>query len=342
MLRDATFSLIGLTALCVSCSASGTGASGGSGNSGGGPGTSANGPNAGTGASISLGTGASTSVGGNASGSPSPTSSGPTGAGTGVIGTDGGSAATGAGDPCYSAGTTRSCCSGKGTEKCDFPSEFGVWGPCIAANGIELVACPVTRKERLPDAGTPPPPPPLCNDMAVNTEPEILGGYSPYPGQTVGATGQIKVWVDDENSPFIAPGEQVDTTTGVVTAPGDRTAKAPDGFLWEPALYISPQTAASGGKPYFPSLIKGSYNNNPPTRGTGAPGAALDPIPPGTPPPPASSRNRRGGGNLAYHAEFVWDVSALGLAPGTYAAEFLIYDGDKDRGIGCVNIVITQ
>jgi hypothetical protein len=31
----------------------------------------------------------------------------------------------------------------------------------------------------------------------------------------------------------------------------------------------------------------------------------------------------------------------LGLAPGTYAAEFLIFDGDRDRGIGCVNIEIT-
>src|SRR5215831_10937390 len=108
--------------------------------------------------------------------------------------------------------------------------------------------------------------------------------------------------------------------------PGDRTAKAPDGFLWEPALYIAPQTASNGGTPYFPKWIKGSVNNNPPTRGTAATGAPIDPIPAGTPPPPAATRRSRG---TPYHAEYVWDVSALGLAPGTYSAEFLIFDGDR-------------
>jgi hypothetical protein len=44
----------------------------------------------------------------------------------------------------------------------------------------------------------------------------------------------------------------------------------------------------------------------------------------------------------AYHFEHIWDVSSLDLPPGTYSAEFLIYDGDRDRGIGCVDIVITQ
>jgi hypothetical protein len=180
----------------------------------------------------------------------------------------------------------------------------------------------------------------LCTDTSVNTEPEIIAGYSPYPGQTVSATGQIKVWVDDEHAPFVAPGEQADPTTGVVTMPGDRTAKAPDGYLWEPALYIAPQTAASGGTPFFPKWIKGNYNNNPPTQTAGITGAPVDPIPPGTPPPMMSTRTYRTN-RTTYHAEYIWDVSALGLAPGTYAAEFLIFDGDRDRGIGCVNIVIA-
>jgi hypothetical protein len=184
-----------------------------------------------------------------------------------------------------------------------------------------------TGIEKLHDAAPPPPPPPpppplsqLCTNTAVNTEPEILAAYSPYTGQTVGANGQIKVWVDDENAPFIAPGEVVDPTTGTITTPGNRTAKAPDGYLWEPA-----------------TLIKGQYSNNPPVRGTGVQGAPVDPIPPGTPPPAANPRP----GRATYHAEYVWDVSSLKLPPGSYSAEFLIYDGDKDRGIGCVNIVIS-
>jgi hypothetical protein len=211
-----------------------------------------------------------------------------------------------------------------------------VWGPCVSPTTGVIEKC--TGTEHLPDAGHPPPPA-LCTDTAVNTEPEILAGYSPYPGQTVGLNGQIKVWVDDENPPFVAPGEQADPATGVITVPGNRTAKAPDGFLWEPALYIGPQTASNGGTPHFPSLIKGSYNNAPPTRGTGIRGAPIEPIPPGTPPPPAATR--RNGGGTAYHGEFIWDVKSLGLQPGSYSAQFLIFDGDKDRGVGCVNLVIT-
>ena len=43
-----------------------------------------------------------------------------------------------------------------------------------------------------------------------------------------------------------------------------------------------------------------------------------------------------------YSTEVVWDVSALGLAPGTYVGEFVIHDGDHDRAIGCVTITITS
>jgi hypothetical protein len=170
----------------------------------------------------------------------------------------------------------------------------------------------------------------VCSDQTVNTEPGILVGYSPATGQTVGKTGQIKVWVCDENSPFIAPGEVVDNTTGAITTPGNRTALAADGLLYEPALFIAPQSPTNGGTPLFPQWIKGSYNNNPPTRGTFTGGAPMDP-------PPA-------GINLAamYTGEFIWDVSKLGLGPGSYTAVFSVHDGDKDRAIGCVNIVITQ
>jgi hypothetical protein len=178
------------------------------------------------------------------------------------------------------------------------------------------------------EAGTPPPPA-VCTDSTVSTEPKILVGYSPAMGQTVGMTGQIKVWVNDENSPFIAPMEQVDNTTGAITTPGMRTATAADGLLDEPALYIAPASPTNGGTPHFPQLIKGSYNNTPPTRGTFTGGAPIDPVP--------------AGANLSaqYTGEFVWDVSALGLTPGTYVAVFSVHDGDRDRAIGCVTIVIT-
>jgi hypothetical protein len=154
-------------------------------------------------------------------------------------------------------------------------------------------------------------------------------------GQTVGLTGQIKVWVCDENSPFIAPGEQVDNTTGAITTPGNRTATAADGLLYEPALFIAPQTPTNGGTPHFPQWIKGSYNNNPPTRGTFTGGAPIDTPPPGGAP-------GTGGGGCSYNGEDIWDVSTLGLGPGTYTAVFSVHDGDRDRAIGCVNIVITQ
>jgi hypothetical protein len=161
----------------------------------------------------------------------------------------------------------------------------------------------------------------------VNNEPEILVGFEPALGQWVGAGGQIKVWVNDENAPIIAPGEVVNPTTGAITTPGDRTARADDGFLWEPALYIAPQSAENGGTPHFPTAIKGSYNNTP-FRGVGDLVAGMDPVP---------------GGALLFEdftAEDIWDVNSLGLSPGTYLGEFVIHDGDRDRGVGCVNIII--
>jgi|SRR5215813_14183521 len=177
-----------------------------------------------------------------------------------------------------------------------------------------------------------PPPPQLCQDMNVNNEPEILVGYSPANGQTVSQNGQIKVWVNDECAPTIAPNEQVNTMTGAITMPGNRSATAPDGYLYEPALYIAPQTAENGGTPHFPTYIKGQFQNNP----TGFPFNCFTPITGATidPPPPNSMLSE------PFTAEFIWDVSSLGLAPGTYQGEFVIHDGDIDRAVGCIVIVI--
>ncbi|HVA96560.1 MAG TPA: hypothetical protein VND99_02805 [Candidatus Acidoferrales bacterium] len=183
----------------------------------------------------------------------------------------------------------------------------------------------------------------LCVDKGVNNEPEILTAYSPAPGQPVSNNGQIKVWVTDEGAPFIAPGETTNAD-GSINNPGQQQATAPDGYLFEPALYIAPQTAESGGHPNFPNFIKGQYdnagqavgNNFTNLQGHVTTGAKIDPLPAGT---------KQGGclGNFqvyCYTAEYIWDVSKLGLSTGTYQAEFLIHDGDRDRGVGCVTIKI--
>jgi hypothetical protein len=175
----------------------------------------------------------------------------------------------------------------------------------------------------------------LCTDPTVSNEPEILAAYSPASGETVRENGQIKVWINDERAAIIAPNEQIDMMTGMITMPGDRTAKAADGYLWEPALYIAPMTAENGGTPHFPQAIKGWYNNMPPPPGQRPPNGAGVQVP-GMDPPPAGTALP-----LQYSSEDIWDVSALGLAPGTYIGEFVIHDGDKDRAVGCVTIVIA-
>ena len=181
-----------------------------------------------------------------------------------------------------------------------------------------------------------PPTPGLCTKGPVNNEPEILVGYSPAMGETVSESGQIKVWVNDERPEIIAANEKIDMKTGKITAPGDRTGTADDGYLWEPALYIAPMTAENGGTPHFPQYIKGWYNNMLSAAGTrfGGPASGvqvpgMDPVPPGMP--------------LVemYSTELIWDVDWLGLGPGTYVGEFVIHDGDHDRAVGCVTITIT-
>lgn len=205
-------------------------------------------------------------------------------------------------------------CGGSDFGTCDGGTTFVVPPGCVAS---ELSYC---------DGGAPPRPA-LCEPGGVNNELKILVGYSPSQSQTVGGTGQIKVWVNDEAASIIAPGEQVNATNGSITTPGDRTAKAPDGYLWEPAVYIVPQSADKGGTPHFPTAIRGSYN---PTTTKGA-GINV----PGMDSPPAGSAL-----DGKYTTEFVWDVQSLGLTPGNYTAEFVIHDGDKDRAVGCVVINI--
>ena len=183
----------------------------------------------------------------------------------------------------------------------------------------------------------------LCNDKSKNTEPEILEAFSPLTGTSVGSTGQIKVWVVDELPPMVAPGLTTDASgSGTVINPGNQSALASDGYLYDPALYVD-KPVEQGGSPAFPNYVKGVYDPTPPNatctgfncyqQGKGVNGATPDPLPAGSP--------KIGCGNpICYEAEYIWDVSKLGLSTGTHQAEFLIHDGDRDRGIGCVTIKI--
>jgi len=239
-------------------------------------------------------------------------------------GGSGGSSSTGgdATQSCSMPGATRACC-GSGTQTCA-GGEFGSWGPCLAADGTTLTCGGSDCGGELSqcDVGVPPMPK-LCKPGGANNEPEILVGYAPASGQSVGAGGQVKVWVNDEAPPIIATNEVIDATTGAITTPGDRTVRAPDGYLWEPALYIAPQSAENGGTPHFPDFIRGDYNNANRLHSGGME------------PPPAGSKLSE-----KYTAEMVWNVDALALPPGDYIAEFVIHDGDRDRGVGCVTITI--
>jgi hypothetical protein len=163
----------------------------------------------------------------------------------------------------------------------------------------------------------------------LNNEPDILVQFEPSSGGTVTSGGQIKVWVQDECAPTVAPGTQLDPNTGAITAVGTPTALAPDGYPWEPVLYVN-------GTAYVPTTIKGSVTVAPPPLdrsnciggGTGiisgpTPDPVQAPIIPGY-----------------YTAEDIWDVNSLGLSAGTYNGEFVIHDGDVNRAIACVTIVI--
>lgn len=200
-----------------------------------------------------------------------------------------------------------------------------------------------------------------CQGAQHNTESEILVGSDPAPNGTVGAGGKIRVWVVDEGRPHIANGEQVDTLTdGHVISPGDRAQKdvGTDGdgkYIWAPSIYVTklpaePLTngyyagdAENNGTPYFPHFIKGQFNNSPkPGRITSAMAQSI-PVDPdytyfengpdrmGKPAKPITDLED-------FPAEYIWDVNQMGLTAGSYRAEFVIHDGDRNIGIDCFTI----
>ena len=161
----------------------------------------------------------------------------------------------------------------------------------------------------------------LCKKGGDNKHPEALIAYLPNQASAISIYGQIKLWVSDTHPPAIAPNEQVTRSSGAIKAPGDRGAKAPDGYIWEPALYIFPQKVENNGKAYFPNLIQGNYNN-----GTDMVSYGNDVIPPTALP------------FSHYTVEYVWNIQDIGLTDGEYKIEFVAHDGNKKLGVRCMNL----
>lgn len=183
----------------------------------------------------------------------------------------------------------------------------------------------------------------LCKDPTKNTEPEIIEAYSPQTGGNVGADGKIIVWVVDELPPIVAPGLTTNAD-GSVKDKGNQGAIATDGFLDDPALYVD-TPVEHGGSPIFPDAVKGVYDPNPPNatctgyscyqNAKSVNGATPDSVPAGT-------KKVDCGAPICYESEYVWNVSSLGISTGTHQAEFLIHDGDRDRGVGCITVNVVQ
>jgi len=184
-----------------------------------------------------------------------------------------------------------------------------------------------------------------CLSNRFNDEAYIFVGSDPPAGGVARPGGQIRVWVDDEAGGSVAPGEQIDSTTGQVTQPGDRAAtdgSGPGYYLWEPAIYITPLRspdqqgpfsgdAENGGTPHFPIIVKGEVK----------PGGQEDrflTLPPVEDPTAFDTRSRTGRGG--HMAQYTWNVNDLGLAPGIYRAQFVIHDGDGHAAINCITIQI--
>jgi hypothetical protein len=206
-----------------------------------------------------------------------------------------------------------------------------------------------------------------CQGAQFNTEPEILVGSDPGPGGTANTAGTIRVWVNDEGAPYIAPNEVVDAATGNITTPGDRTAvdTGTDGdgnYLWEPTLYVIPadttavnntfcNAKTSGCTPHFPNIIKGQYSTADTysssshfglSIGSEKTSVAVDDYTNFENGPNYLSTSPIPMGQLyeEFTDEYIWNVSSLGLQAGTYQAQFVIHDGDRNLAIDCLNIKI--
>jgi hypothetical protein len=170
-----------------------------------------------------------------------------------------------------------------------------------------------------------PPATSLCVPGGVNARPDIIAHVYPDHAEAISVDDQVKIWVNDDKPPMIAPGERITRNSGAIIRPGDRNAKAPDGYLLEPALYVFPQTAEAGGQPYFPTNIRGDYNNGSVRIAFGIERMPADVVL-----------------KYRYTSQYTWNVKDLGLQPGSYQLQFVVMDGTDKHAVKCINIRVFQ
>lgn len=164
----------------------------------------------------------------------------------------------------------------------------------------------------------------VCKKGGINTNPERIIAYSPAHGTAVRSDGEIRVWLNGPEPFKVAPDENIIRGSGAIKAAGDRSALAPDGYIWAPALYILPNGIERGGRAFFPIAIQGSYDNGQIKVSYGS-----DPLP--------SNTNFRDFGRAL---QLTWNVADLGLPKGSHQLQIVAHDGAGGRAIGCFTIRI--
>jgi hypothetical protein len=164
----------------------------------------------------------------------------------------------------------------------------------------------------------------LCKPGGANVHPNALVAYWPPQATAISTTDQIELFVSDTKPPYISPNEIITRSSGAVKVPGDRAATAPNGYLWEPQLYVFPQTVEKDGRPYFPSWVQGDYNNGAMTGVSYGSGTLpVDSLP-----------------LSKFTVEYVWNVKDIGLTDGEYSIEFVAQDGNAKVGMRCMSLRI--
>lgn len=165
----------------------------------------------------------------------------------------------------------------------------------------------------------------VCQPGGINARPEIIIGYSPSHGTAVPSDGLIQLWATDTGHLLVAPAARISHNSGRVLAPGDTTQLAPDGHRIAPSLYVFPQTADNQGQPYFPTIIKGDYNNGRSQVARGRDAVPYDGKP-----------------SEKYVLQYIWKIQDIGLTPGAYQLQFVVSDAQAAHGVACISIRVYE
>ena len=171
-----------------------------------------------------------------------------------------------------------------------------------------------------------PPASSLCQKGGANKNPDLIIATSPSNGTGIQSDSQVKVWINDTAPIKIAPAELVTRGSGAISSAGDRTARAPDGYIWEPAVYIMPNTIDANGTPFFPTFIRGAYNNGDTRVSYGA-----DQVP-----------NNVTFTDKGRSVELIWNVKDLNLGPGAYQLQFVAHDDNANMAVKCISMRVYQ